>query len=97
MMINSKGSMPIKNLRSQLHIAERTFERNFKQAIGITPKQFSRIIQFSFSINQIKESDYYSFTDIAYNNNFSDQSHFIRTFKKYTGQTPRAFATEINN
>lgn len=29
-----------------------------------------------------------SLTEIAYESNFSDQSHFIRTFKTYTGLTP---------
>jgi len=94
-IINSKGSIPIKNLREQLFITERTFERKFAAEIGVTPKQFSKIIQFSFSLNQLQESDYYSLTDVAYNNNFADQSHFIKSFKKYTGQTPKEFSAQL--
>jgi AraC-like DNA-binding protein len=87
-LISSKGTISITDLRNQLYITERTFERKFTKEIGVTPKQFAKIIQFSYSLNQLQESDYYSLTDVAYNNNFSDQSHFIRTFKKYAGQTP---------
>jgi len=95
-LISSKGTISIKELRQQLYITERTFERKFLKEIGITPKKFAKIIQFSFSLDQLKESDYYSLTDIAYNNNFTDQSHFIRTFKKYAGKTPKEFSKTIS-
>ena len=94
-IINSKGIIQIRQLRKQLYITERTFERRFAKEIGVTPKQFAKIIQFSFSLNQIQESDYNDLTDIAYENGFADQSHFIRTFKKYTGETPRKVLSKM--
>jgi len=62
----------------------------------VTPKQFARIIQFSFSLEQIKDSDYTGFTNVAYDNGFTDQSHLIRTFKKYTGSTPKEMLKELS-
>ena len=94
-IINTKGILPIKELRKQLFITERTFERRFAKEVGVTPKQFAKIIQFNFSLNQIKESDYTSLTNVAYENGFADQSHFIRTFKKYTGATPKEILSNI--
>jgi len=94
-IINTKGTLQIKQLREQLFITERTFERRFTKEIGVTPKQFAKIVQFSFSINQIKESDYTKLTSIAYENGFADQSHFIRTFKKYTGSTPKEMRSKM--
>lgn len=94
-LINTKGTLPIKELREQLFITERTFERNFAKAIGVTPKQFAKIIQFSFSLHQIQETDYTTLTNIAYENGFSDQSHFIKTFKKYTGGTPKELLAQV--
>ena len=94
-IINTKGTLSIKELRGQLFITERTFERRFTKEIGVTPKQFARIIQFSYSLNQIQESDYTNLTNVAYENGFADQSHFIRTFKKYTGATPKETLTKI--
>lgn len=95
-IIDSKGLLPIKELREQLFITERTFERRFLKEIGVTPKQFSRIIQFNFSFNQIKESDYTKLTNIAFDNGYSDQSHFIRAFKKYTGSTPKEVLRQLD-
>ncbi len=95
-IINTKGTLPIKKLRKQLFITERTFERKFLSEIGVTPKQFSKIIQFSFSLNQIKDSDYTNLINIAYDNGFADQSHFIKTFKQYTGQTPKELLSVID-
>jgi len=94
-IIDSKGKIQIRQLREQLFITERTFERRFRKEIGVTPKQFAKIIQFSFSLNQIQESDYNELTDIAYDNGFADQSHFIRSFKKYTGETPREVLSKM--
>lgn len=94
-IINTKGTLPIKELRAQLFLTERTFERRFAKEVGVTPKQFSKIIQFSFSINQIQESDYTKLTNIAFENGFADQSHFIRTFKKYTGSTPKEVLSKM--
>jgi len=94
-IINSKGVIKIKELRSQLFITERTFERKFNKEVGVTPKQFAKIIQFSFSLNHLQESDYTKLTNIAYENGFSDQSHFIRTFKRYTGETPKEILSRL--
>jgi len=94
-IINTKGNIQIKSLRNQLFVTERTFERKFTKEIGVTPKQFAKIVQFNFSIKQLQEDDYYSLTDVAYNNNFTDQSHFIRTFRKYSGQTPKEFLARV--
>jgi len=94
-LINSKGVIPINQLREQLFITERTFERRFAKEIGVTPKQFAKIIQFSFSLNQIQESDYTKLTNIAFDNGFTDQSHFIKTFKKYTGATPKELLAKM--
>lgn len=88
-IINAKGVIAIKQLREQLFISERTFERKFLKEVGVTAKQFARIIQFSFSLNQIQESDYTKLTNIAYDNGFTDQSHFIKTFKQFAGGTPK--------
>lgn len=68
-----------------------------KSKVGITPKQFTKIIQFQCSLNQLTDDDYLNLTDLAYEYGFADQSHFIRTFKHYTGKTPREFQRFLLN
>ena len=90
-ILSTKGNITIKTLRDKLHITERTFERQFVAQVGVTPKQFAKIIQFQFSLNQLSEEDCSRLTDVVFDNGFADQSHFIRTFKKFTGKTPVEF------
>ena len=88
LIIKSKGQIKIKSLLDQLPLTERTLERNFKAYVGLSPKQFAKIIQFQSSLNQLTESNFGKLTDVGLDSGFTDQSHFIRTFKSYTGQTP---------
>ena len=96
LIISSKGNITIKKVRENLYIAERTFERHFTKEIGVTPKQFAKIIQFNFSIDQLSEKDYVSLTEISYKSGFSDQSHFIRTFKRFVGKTPKEIQKQFS-
>lgn len=96
LILKSKGTISIKEVRSKLHVAERTFERHFLKEIGVTPKQFAKIIQFSSSLNQITDDDYIRLTDVSFDNGYADQSHFIRTFKRFTGRTPKEFQRQIS-
>lgn len=94
LILKHKGLVRIKDLTEELYITERTFERNFVSQVGLTPKQFSKIIQFQSSLHNLTQSNYNKLTDISHDSGFADQSHFIRTFKKYTGQTPSYY---LNN
>ena len=91
LILNSKGQMLIQDLSKKLHINKRTFERRFSNEAGISPKQFSQMIQFQQSLTQLTLKDYNKLTDIVYNNGYADQSHFIKVFKAYTGKTPHKF------
>lgn len=95
LIMREKGKITIKEVRNRLSISERTFERHFQREIGVTPKQFANIIQFSASMKQIKEADYTNLKDIAYENGYADQSHFIRAFKRYTGLTPKEIQNQL--
>jgi AraC-like DNA-binding protein len=88
LIIASEGKIKIKALLDILPLTERTLERSFKAYVGLSPKQFSKIIQFQSSFNQLTEAKFEKLTDVGLDSGFSDQSHFIRTFKSYTGQTP---------
>jgi AraC-like DNA-binding protein len=83
-----KGDISFAELQKQLQLSERTLERRFKQSIGISAKLFSRICRFQESLNQLRNNKYDKLSDIAYENGYADQSHFIRSFKEFTGVSP---------
>jgi AraC-like DNA-binding protein len=90
-IIRKKGQVIISDLYTELHLTQRTFERRFSRSVGVTAKQFSKMIQFQRSLEQLTVKDYTKLTDIVYANGFADQSHFIKVFKAFTGKTPLAF------
>lgn len=95
LILKTNGTISIKELRESLGVTERTLERHFLKEIGITAKQFTKVIQFSTALQQMTETDYVNLTEIGYDNGFADQSHFIRSFKRYTGKTPKEFQQQI--
>jgi AraC-like DNA-binding protein len=91
LIIQSKGNIPLKELHQQVQLSERSLQRKFNQSIGISPKLFSRICRFQQSLNQLRTSAYNKLSDIAYENEYADQSHLVRAFKEFTGLSPLAF------
>ncbi|MEJ8844550.1 helix-turn-helix domain-containing protein [Lacibacter sp. H375] len=76
---------------TKLNINERTFQRTFKKYVGVTANQYRRICQFQVSFDQLRGKEFTKLTDIAYDNGFADQSHFIRSFKEFTQTTPNDY------
>ena len=83
-----KKDMSFARLHTELNISERTFERKFEQHIGISPRLLANIAQFQASLRQLRSGKYRHLSDVAYDNGYADQSHFIRSFKKFTGLSP---------
>ena len=94
LILDKQGQISSMQLCQNLHITERTLERRFLSQVGISPKQFSQIIQFQQSLEQLTLKEFANLTEIVYTNGFADQSHFIRVFKAFTGKTPKKFATK---
>ena len=85
------GTEILSEMLSKLDLNERTFQRIFKKYVGVTPNQYRRICQFQLSFYQLRSKDFNKLTDIAYDNGFADQSHFIRSFKEFTQITPNDY------
>ena len=79
-----------------LGIGVRRLEQRFKNEIGISPKLFLRTHRVNRVIGQLRNETDRSLTEITYENNYFDQSHFIRDFKQFTGFNPTQFLKSIN-
>ncbi|SHL92726.1 response regulator transcription factor [Mucilaginibacter sp. OK098] len=95
-IIQTKGNIDLGKLQSHLQLSERSFLRNFKQYTGIAPKLFSRICRFQSSLKQLRKTDYNKLSDIAYEQDYADQSHFIRSFKEFSGLSPNQYQKQTN-
>jgi AraC-like DNA-binding protein len=89
LIYQSKGAIKIKELHEKLFITQSPLEKRFRKIVGTSPKKFASIVRFNAVLKTLGREK--SLTDIAYENNFFDQSHFIKDFKQYTGDTPENF------
>lgn len=78
-------------LQKKYKLTERTMERQFKNALGISPKTFQRLVRFEKSLHLLKNPIYQNSAAIGYILNYTDQSHFIKDFKRFTNITPSQF------
>ena len=93
-IVRNDGRVSLAELREKLRMSERTFERRFKDFTGISPKLFTRISRFQVSLKQLQVKGYDKLSDIAFENNYADQSHFIRSFNEFAGFTPNSYQKE---
>jgi AraC-like DNA-binding protein len=90
-IMDNPGTEALSAILNKLNVNERTFQRIFKKYVGVTPNQYRRICQFQISFEQLRGKAFKKLTDIAYDNGFADQSHFIRSFKEFTQVTPNDY------
>jgi AraC-like DNA-binding protein len=94
-ILKNKGEITIGQLVKHTGYTERHIERVFNENIGLNPKKFGNIVQLHFFLKQLKGiSKPNNLVEICYEMGYSDQSHLIKTFKKYTGITPTQY---LNN
>ena len=74
----------------------KTFQRHFLRHLSCSPSEYKRIARFRNTLHsKILSKEIKSLTSISYDNNYSDQSYFIREFKKLTNLNPKKFFNEI--
>ncbi len=88
---DSKGTISIKELSRDIGYTEQYIRRKFTENVGFSPKQFSKIVQFQFVIDEFLLCSNTSTQDIIYDNGFYDQAHFIKVFKQMTNFTPKQY------
>lgn len=86
-----KGNIRIEQLETLTGYTCRTIQRQFRQDTGMSPKVFGRIMRCQTALKTLHQLGRPSFIDLALDLGFSDQSHFLREFKKLVSTTPLEF------
>ena len=89
-IIGERGALDVEALAERHCLSRRQFERQFREASGLSPRLFARIIRFQEAVRHFGNRDL-SLTQLAYQCGYYDQSHFIHDFKAFSGHHPRAF------
>jgi AraC-like DNA-binding protein len=62
--------------------------------VGVSARKFARVAKFEKSLPALSLTDYGSLTQLAYDLEYSDQSHFIKDFKLFSGLSPYEFVKQ---
>ena len=89
--INSTPNISTKELADIACLSEKQFSRVFSDNVGLSPKEFSRIIRIQRALSILQNSPRISFAQLAYDCGYTDQSHMIKEFKQFSGNTPKEF------
>jgi AraC-like DNA-binding protein len=85
-----KGYCNVTQLASLFSISERTIHRLFNKFVGVNPLNYIHLIRFRTVLNNSSNPN----TDLLSNwldVGYYDQSHFIKSFKTFSTQTPSQF------
>ncbi len=89
------GSQSIGDLADKVFVGKRQLQRAFQEQIGISPKTYGRIIRFKSACDFVRQFPEASWVDVTYQFGYSDQSHFIRDFKEFSGKNPTTFLSDF--
>lgn len=87
-ILKNRGTVNIDKLAYVVNMSTRNFERCFKEEVGINPKLYARITRFFKAIEDKALNPHKSWSDIVYEFNFYDQTHFIKEVKTFSLKTP---------
>ncbi len=77
-------------LAGSLYYSPRHLSRKIIEATGMNAEEILLYKKYLHAVHLIHHSDL-TLTEIAYECRFFDQSHFIKSFRTYTGMTPGAY------
>lgn len=86
-----QGEITVHELAEKAGWSERQINRYFNDKFGLSLKKYCNILRFRASFGQIKEGKL--FPEL----NFTDQAHFIREIKKFSGVTPKELTKNPND
>lgn len=85
------GEMTVKEISEKIFWSSRQINRYFNQQFGLSLKEYCNIIRFRASFHHIKEGKLFP------EQNFADQSHFIKEVRKLSGVSPKQLTRNQND
>jgi len=68
--------------------SHRHFSKVFREAVGLNPKTFQRLLRFKGALHRLTEHPESGWADLAFSAGYADQAHFNREFLAFSGVTP---------
>jgi AraC-like DNA-binding protein len=89
------ASATVSAVAADLGVSERHLRRVFREAIGVSPKAFAKLMRFHRAIRAAREDGRARWGSIAVETGYYDQAHLIDEFRAIAGVTPRVLLDEL--
>lgn len=93
----AQGRMSIKELERQTGYTRRYLELLFKQYVGFSPKVLAGIFRFQKFYRKWAKGQSFDLLKKELYEDYYDQAHFTKEFKRMTGYSPQRFSLEVAN
>jgi AraC-like DNA-binding protein len=90
-LMEQNGITSVETMASQLGITTRHLEIQFKRHVGISPKTYAMILRFKRIERFLQSTSPVTWKQMTFVDEYYDQNHFIKEFKRFTGHTPLAY------
>ncbi|MDF2656541.1 MAG: DNA-binding protein AraC-type [Bacillota bacterium] len=91
-IIKANGDMKISELSALSGYSERYLNKKIHEDFGLNPNHLIRFIRFQKAVGNLTSTlDHLSGVDTALESGYYDQSHFIKDFRKFSGETPMRY------
>lgn len=91
LIADARGQLPVSVLSQKLAVTPRTLLRHFDEAVGLPVRSYSRLVRFQSARRESVLRPTAAWSELAFRFNYVDQSHLIRDFHRYCGESPSAF------
>ena len=81
----------LRDLAGQVGYSQKHFIGLFKRQVGVTPKQYLRILRFQLAVQGLETASSLDWSRFALQNGFYDQAHFINDFRGFSGFSPAEY------
>ena len=85
------GNIKVIDLAKHFSLSKRHFDRRFKSEVGLSPKQFLKILRVQKARKILSNKEDNSLCEVSYDCNYFDQAHFTKEFKTFVKETPREY------
>jgi AraC-like DNA-binding protein len=83
-----QGLVTVEAVAKQFQMSRRWLEKQFQIQIGMSPKAYARALRFRNVLSYLYHSPTPSWMDAVAQFDYTDQSHLIKDFYQYTGNSP---------
>ena len=90
-LIKQYPSISMEKLSDLVCLSSRRLRKLFSEQTGFSPGYFKKLSRFNSATKQLEKEDFDKLSDVAFDNKYFDQAHFIKDFRHFSGLSPKDF------